>query len=447
MIRPARLSAAVPELLRDPPFRRYWAGQSVSLVGDEVHRIALPLAAVLLLGAGAEDMGLLTAAALLPALLFSIPAGAWADRRRSRRRVMIAADLGRAAAVASVPVAYALDELTLTHLYAAAFAVGTLGALFNVCAGTVYVALLPVERYVQGSSLLNGSRALAFTAGPGLGGGLVQVATAPFALLLDALSYLVSAVFLGRISPAEPPPAAREKSRAAAGIRWVLRTPAVRACAAATATLNFFHFIFQALFVLYATGELGLGPGLLGVVLGAGGVGGLAGALLAGRIVARFGVGPAMTAGFAGFSVPLMLIPLADGPTPVVAVMLLAAEFASAFGVMVLDISANAYFAAAIPNELRSRVLGAFQTVNFGVRPLGALAGGALGGALGLRPTLWVATAGAALAVLWLLPSPVPHTRRLPGTGPAGRAAEDEAPGPASARRPPDEPSPPGGLR
>lgn len=405
---------AVPELLRNRPFRHYWAAQSVSLLGDEVHRIALPLAAVHLLGAGAADVGLLTAAALLPALLFSIPAGAWADRRRSRRRVMIAADLGRLAAVASVPVAYALDALTLPHLYAAAFAVGTLGALFNVCAGTVYVALLPVERYVQGSSLLNGSRALAFTAGPGVGGGLVQVVTAPFALLLDALSYLVSALLLGRISPAEPPPAAREKRHATAGIRWVLRTPAVRACATATATLNFFNFIFQALFVLYATRELGLGPGLLGVVLGAGGIGGLVGAVLAARIVARFGVGPAMTAGFAGFSVPLTLVPLAHGPTPLVAGMLLAAEFASAFGVMILDISANSYFAAAIPDELRSRVLGAFQTVNFGVRPLGALAGGALGSALGLRPTLWVATVGAALGVLWLLPSPVPRTRRLP---------------------------------
>lgn len=432
-MRRPRLLPAVPHLLRDRPFRRYWAAQSVSLLGDEVHRIALPLAAVLLLGAGAADMGLLTAAALLPALLFSIPAGASADRRRSRRRVMIAADLGRMAAVASVPAAYALDALTLTHLYAAAFAVGTLGALFNVCAGTVYVALLPVERYVQGSSLLNGSRALAFTAGPGLGGGLVQVATAPFALLLDALSYLVSALFLGRISPAEPPPAAREKSRASAGILWVLRTPAVRACAAAAATLNFFNFIFQALFVLYATGELGLGPGLLGLVLGAGGVGGLVGAAVASRVVARFGVGPAMTAGFAGFSVPLTLVPLAGGPTPVVAGMLLAAEFTSAFGVMILDISANSFFAAAIPDELRSRVLGAFQTVNFGVRPLGALAGGALGSALGLRPTLWAATAGAALAVLWLLPSPVPRIRRLPGAGAAGpAAAEGGAPGPVA---------------
>jgi MFS family permease len=152
----------------------------------------------------------------------------------------------------------------------------------------------------------------------------------------------------------------------------------VRACAAATATLNFFNFIFRALFVLYATQELGLGPGLLGVVLGAGGVGGLVGAVLAARVVARFGVGPAVTAGFAGFSVPLTLVPLADGPTPAVAGMLLAAEFASAFGLMILDISANSYFAAAIPDELRSRVLGAFQTVNYGVRPFGALAGGGL---------------------------------------------------------------------
>lgn len=164
------LSARVPLLLRETAFRRFWAGQTVSLIGDQISLIAVPLAAVLVLGAGAAEMGWLKTAELLPALLLNIPAGSWADRRPDRRRIMIATDLVRAALLLSLPVAYALDALTLVQLYIVAFGVGALTVLFEVCHATVFVALLPNDHYVQGNSLLNGSRSLSWLTGPSIGG-------------------------------------------------------------------------------------------------------------------------------------------------------------------------------------------------------------------------------------------------------------------------------------
>ncbi|MGE6730733.1 MFS transporter, partial [Streptomyces sp. NPDC059900] len=179
-------------------------------------------------------------------------------------------------------------------------------------------------------------------------------------------------------------------------------------------TIQFFNFMFHTLFVLYATVELGLSAGVLGAVLGSGAVGGLLGAASSGWLVRRFGIGASVVGGSLGFTVPLLLIPLAHGPLPLVVGTLFAAEFLSCAGVMVVDIPAASLQTALIPRAIRSRVMGAYRTLNHGFRPLGALAGGALGTVIGLRPTLWIGTAGAVLAVLWLLPSPVPGIRELP---------------------------------
>jgi MFS family permease len=428
------LAARVPSLLRERQFRRYWTGQSISFLGDEITFLALPLTAVLVLHADAAQMGWLSLAGLLPALLLSLAAGAWADRRGRRRRVMIAADLGRAALMASVPVAYAFGCLTLVQLTVVAFAVGSLAVVFDVCNAALFVSLVPPGKYVEGNALGNGSRAFSFVAGPSAGGLLVQLLAAPFALLADAASYLCSAAMLSRIAPAEPPAAAREKGQLTAGLRFIGRSPILRALVAAAATVNFFNFVFHTLVVLYAVDQLGLNAGTLGVVVGAGAVGGLLGAVLTGRIVRRIGVGPTALLGYVGFPAPLMLVPLAGGPKVLVLGAFFCAEFLSGFGLMLLDITSGSLQAALIPDALRSRVSGAFRTVNYGMRPLGALAGGVLGGSLGLRPTLWIATAGGTLCVLWLLPSPVPGLRELPqkagGTGPYDGGPHPAAPGP-----------------
>jgi MFS family permease len=404
-------------LLSGADFRNLWLGQTVSLFGDQVTLIALPLAAVLVLHANAAEMGYLTAAELIPHLLFSLPAGAWLERVEQRRWVMIAADVGRAALLASIPIAYALDALTFAQLYAVAFLAGTFAVVFDISYMTLYVSVTKREDYVEANSLLNGSRAFSFVAGPSLGGVLVQLLSAPATLLVDAFSYVASAIFLGRIRAKEPPLEPAEGGMFAQvkeGMRFIFRHDILRPSLISVATLNFFNFVFAALFILYATRELHVRAGALGLVLGAGAVGGMIGALVTGRLSRRLGIGPAFVLGMVLFPAPLLLVPLAGGPKSVVLAMLFAAEFLSALGVMILDITAGAIIVAFTPDRLRSRATGALRFVNFGVRPLGALAGGALGSAFGLRPTLWFAAAAGVLGVLWLVPSPVPRLLELP---------------------------------
>jgi MFS family permease len=359
-------------------------------------------------------MGYLVAAELAPNLLFSLHAGAWVDRRGNRRHVMIGTNLGRAALLTTIPVAYALGLLTLTQLYLVAFLVGTLSVFFFVSYSGFFVAVVPRERYVEGNSLLYGSRAFSFVAGPSVGGLLVQLLRAPFAIVADAASFLVSAFFLGRISVTEPATEEAESGHVAAGLRYIARSPIVRACLGATATINFFNFVFWALFILYVTRSLHVRPGTLGVVLGAGAVGGLVGSVATGRLGRRIGIGPAFLVGCVLFPAPLVLVPLAGGPRPLVLALLFLAEFGSGLGVMVLDISIGSIFASLVPDRLRSRVSGAYMLVNYGVRPLGSLTGGVLGSTIGLRPTLWIASTAAVAGVAWALPSPLRNLRELP---------------------------------
>ena len=405
----------IPPLLHENAvFRRFWLGQTISLFGDQVSLIAVPLVAVLVLDANAAQMGYLIAAELMPNLLFALHAGAWVDRRGRRRQTMIATDLGRAGAIATIPLAYGLDILTIEQLYVVAFLVGSLSVLFQVSHASLFVSIVPREEYVSANSLLAGSRAFSFVAGPSIGGVLVQLLKAPFALLVDAVSYLFSAFYLGSISPVEPPTEPAERGHVVAGIRFVLGNPTMRASLLATATINLFNFIFWALFILYAVRSLHVRAGTLGLVLGAGAVGGVIGSIVTTRLGRRIGIGPAFLFGCILFPVPLLLVPLAGGPKPLVLAMLFLAEFGSGLGVMILDISAASIFAALVPHRLRSRVSGAYTLVNYGVRPLGSLIGGLLGSSIGLRPTLWIAATGAIAGFLWLLPSPVAQMRDLP---------------------------------
>ena len=385
------------------------------MFGDQISSVAVPYTGILALHASAAEMGYLTAAIWLPSLLFAVHAGAWADRRGGRRRLMIAADLGRAALLATVPVCAALHVLTLVQLFAVAFCAGSLSVLFSVCDPPLFVALVPEDRYIRGQSLVYASRAFSFVGGPSLGGLLVQLLTAPFAVAADALSYLGSAFFLSRIHPAEPLPDPSGPGTLTAGARFITSNGLVRAGLISAAIINFFDFIFITLFALYATRSLHIRPGVLGLVLGAGAVGGVLGSLAARRISRRVGIGWTYVMGCVLFPAPLILVPLAGGPRELVLGALFSSEFLSGVGVMILDISIGAIFAAVIPDQLRSRVTGAFQAVNYGTRPLGSLVAGALGTAIGVRPTLWIAAVGGTTAFLWLLPSPMPRFRMPDG--------------------------------
>jgi predicted MFS family arabinose efflux permease len=405
-----------PPLLRsNRSFRDFWTGQTISVFGDEITLLALPLLAVLELDAGPAQVGLLSAAALAPNLLFSIHLGAWADRRDRRRALMVGADLGRAALLLTIPLAALLGVLTLAQLYVVAFAAGSLSVLFAVAYNVVFVSLVERDDYVEASSLLNGSRAVAITTGSGLGGLLVQLFSAPFALFADACSYLASAFFVGRAEAEEAPPdREREHGGLAAGARYIARTPLIRASLLGAATLNLFNLGFYALFVLYATRNLGLSPGELGMVIAIGGLGSLLGILVTGRLSRLIGLGRSLLVGFVLTPAPLLLVPAAAGVPDLALPMLAVAEFFNGVGLMLLDVGLGALYAAAVPDPLRARVSGALLLVNYGVRPIGALGGGLLAAAIGLQTTMWVTAAGALLAVLWLLPSPMPRLRTLP---------------------------------
>lgn len=403
-----------PLLRRNRYFRNFWIGQTISFFGDQVSLLGIPLLAVLVLDASATQVALLSAATMAPNLFFSVHFGAWADRFPNRRALMIAADLGRAAMLVSLPVAAALGLLSLPQLFVVAVLSGTLAVLADVSYYTVFVSLVDREEYIEGSALLNGSRAVSFVGGNGLAGILVQLFTAPFALLADALSFVASAFFLRR-APAEEAPVEEAESRGISeGMRFILRTPLIRASLAATATLNLFNAAFWALLVVFAVRTLGISAGALGLVLAVGSLGSVLGTVLTGRFNRRLGLGNALICSFVLAPAPLLLVPAAGGSQVLTLAMLGVAEFLSGIGIMVLDIGLGAVFAALVPDQLRARVSGAYIFVNWGVRPLGALGGGLLAAATDLRTTMWVAAIGAIAGVLWLLPSPMPRLRTLP---------------------------------
>lgn len=407
----------IPRVFRErPDFRRLWSAETVSLFGDQVSILAVPLVAVLVLHAGAGRMGLLTATMLAPNLLFSLHFGALVDRIGHRRRNMIVADLGRAALLASIPISYLLGALTFIQLLAVGFAAGTLSVLFTVSQPTVFTSIVPRDRYIEANQLANGSRAFSFLAGPSLGGFLIQLFTAPLAVVVDALSFVGSAAFLARIRSREPMPETFAKGHLFSGLRFIAHNAIIRSMLVSAATINLFNFAYFALFVLFATRTLHVPPGTIGAVLGAGAVGSLIGSAIAGMLSGRIGIGPMLIVGSFLFPAPLVLVPMAGGPYPLILLCLFLAELGSGFGVMLLDIAAGSIHQSLVPEGLRARVSGAFMVVNYGVRPIGALTGGALAAWLGMRPALWIATVGAVVGVLFLIPSPMPTLRELPTT-------------------------------
>jgi predicted MFS family arabinose efflux permease len=405
---------APPPLTRQPAFVRFWAGQTISVFGDQISALAIPLTAVLALHASALEVGILTALAWLPHLLFSLPAGVWIDRRAHRRENMIVADLLRALALATIPVAWWLDALTIWQLLGVAFAVGAMTVFFDLSSVSFFVALVHRSQYVDANSKISTTRSLSYIAGPSTAGFLVQVFTAPVALLGDALSFLVSAVALRGVHVKEPKVEGNGTSARADlvdGFRYLIREPVLRAGVACTSIINFFSFFVFAIFVLYASRTLSLSAAAIGVVLGAASFGALAGALIAPRVGRRLGIGRAVALGSVLFPAPMALFPLAHGDPWLAGSMLLAGEFLSSVGVMIFDVNQNSLNAIITPQAVRSRIAGVSRFFNYGTRPFGALLGGVLGTAIGLRPTLWIAVIGCLLGVFFLLASPMPRMR------------------------------------
>ena len=401
-------------LWRNRRFTAFWAGETASQFGDRISELALPLIAVGMLAASPTEVGLLTAAVWAPNLL-SLLVGSWVDRQTRRKRLLVAADLLRAVALLSLPVAYWLEVMTLGQLFVVALLSGVGQVLFSSAHSSFFVVLVDREQYVEANSKLSTSRSASFVAGPAAGGFLIQTLTAPVAVLVDAVSFLCSAFLIGRIQAA-PSPVGETSSLLAdarAGLRYVLGHRYLRSGLACVTTVNFFGFVAQALVILFASRSLGLPVGLIGLAFGVGAIGGLLGAVVAPALSARYGVGRMMLLGAVLFPAPTAAIALANGPNWLAATTIALAEAVAGAGVMLLDINLNSVMTSATADDMRSRVAGVFGMINYGARPLGAVAGGLLGSWLGLRPTLLIAALGGVLSCLWLLTSPIPRLRSL----------------------------------
>ncbi len=405
-------------LWRHPDFLKLWAGQTVSSFGSEVTRVAVPLVAVLTLNATAAEVGVLRALQNAPFLLFGLLAGVWVDRLR-RRPVLIAADLGRALVLASLPLAWAFGSLGIWQLYAVVFAAGVLTLFFDVAYLAYLPALVGREHLLEANAKLQASYSVAHTAGPAIAGAIVGLLAAPVAVALDAASFLVSALAVGRIRRSEPPPEPSPqggvRSEVAEGLRVVLGDRLLRPIAACTGSHNFFEGMRDAVFVLFVVREFGLAPEMLGLILAAGGVGGLLGALFSGVISHRLGLGGTMCGTALLIGVPQLVVPFAVGPSKVIVPMLAVAVAVTACAATVYGIATRVVRGTTIPGHLLGRASASFRLLVWGPIPAGAMLGGFLGTELGLRPTLLVGALGVALSSLWIILSPVRGLWQPPG--------------------------------
>ena len=418
-----------PNLWHHADFMKLWAGQTISLIGSQISFLVLPLVATITLGATPLQMGFLTAASSLPSLLIGLHAGALIDRH-ARRPVMIASDIGRAILLGLVPLSWAIGLLDMKLLYVVAILGGMLTLFFDVAYQAYLPTIVDRDRLVEGNSKFAQSAAAAEIVGPTLGGWLVQLLTAPFAIVADAISYLVSALLLARIRTVEPKPARPDRSRRLSteigeGLRIVLGDPRLRVIVGSRGILNLFNAMLEAVFVLYVVRSLDISAGALGVIFAVGSVGFLVGALLPGRIGDRVGVGWATIGGIALVGLSDLLVPLASGSMMVVVPLLVAAQFLFGLGLTVFNVHQTGMRQALVPDHLRGRATATSRVLVTALIPAGALLGGIAGEVIGLRATLVIAALGELLPAFWLLNSPLRTMRVLPGSPgaimPAGR--------------------------
>ncbi|HEY8291581.1 MAG TPA: MFS transporter, partial [Thermomicrobiales bacterium] len=405
-------------LWRHANFLRLWTGQTISQFGSQITLLALPLAAALTLHATPAEMGILSAAETAPFLLVGLFAGVWVDRLH-RRPILLITDFARGVLLLAIPLAALLGALTIGLLYAVAFLVGILTVFFDVAYQSFLPALVGRAQLVEGNSKLEVSRSAAQIAGPGAAGGLVQLVTAPIAIVVDAASFFISALFLVFVRVPEPAPAPRIAGRSiwreiGEGLRVVVHNPLLRAIAGSTATSNLGGNIAQAILILYLTRPLGLGAGVIGVIFATGSVGFLCAALLAERIAGRFGLGPAIVGSIAVGALGALLIPIAQRPAGFAIPLLIASQFILGGSGTVYNINQVSLRQAITPDHLLGRMNATMRFIVWGTLPIGALIGGVLGGAIGLRPTLIVGAVIQSGAFLWTYFSPVRALREQP---------------------------------
>lgn len=391
-------------LWRDRTFLTFWSGQAAAQLGSQITEIALPVVAVILLSATEQQMGWLNAAGMAAFLLVGLPAGAWVDRW-SKRRTMMLADLVRIAALAVVPLLWFTGALDLWHLVAVAAVVGLANVFFDVAYQSIVPSLVPRDSIPDANGKLESTAQVAGIAGPGIGGWLVGAFSAPGAMLATAAGYLASFVALAatRIENDGPTPKADRAPLVPAiaeGLRWVFGNPWLRRIVATTSISNLFSTMTFTLLPLFLLRDLGFSALQLGLVFGAGSVGGLVGAVMSPRIVRAAGEMRAIPIGALLFGGAALLLPLVALVPAIATPVLLAYGFAGSFGVLVYNIVQVSFRQRITPHELLGRMNASIRFVVWGVMPIAALLAGWLGSWLGVLPVLWIAAAGAIASTL-----------------------------------------------
>jgi MFS family permease len=413
------VSAPTPpaSLLRFRPFLWLWGGDAVSQLGTQFTQLAIPVIAVTLLGATEWQVGLLTAAETAAFLVVGLPAGAWIDRML-KRRVMIVADLVRALALAVIPALWFTGSLEIWHLIIVGTVIGVATVFFDVSYQSYIPVLVRSEQVGRANSYLETTGQISRIGGPGLAGLLLTIVSAPVLIIVDAVSFLVSAFALSRVRDSETlrPAAERESlpKEIGEGLRFVFGHPILWRITATTATSNLFGMLIATLEVILILREIGLSPAAFGLILGIGSVGGLLGALATPWLTKHVGEGTAVSLSALAMGVAYAAVPL-SGMFPGVALpLLIAGAFIQSFLVLVYNITQVTMRQRLTPPKLLGRMNASIRFVVWGVNPIGALAAGALGTAIGIVSTMWIGVVGGILAAGWVLFSPITRMRVLP---------------------------------
>ena len=409
-----------PSLWRHRDFLKLWSAQTVSQFGDEITGLALPLVAIITLGASPVEIGILGTFQFLPFILLTIPAGVWVDRMR-RRPILIGADIGRALLLASIPVAYVGGWLSIPQLYVVGFLVGCLEVFFDVAYQSYLPSVVERDQLVEGNAKLELSTSASSVIGPGLAGFLVELFRAPFAMLFDALSYVGAVVLVALIrrpEMVEDPHAANPEGRpsmrteAVEGLRYVLGHPYLRNIAACTGTLNLFGNIGGVILLLYIVDELGISAGTVGIVFAIANLGVLLGALTAERLARRFGVGPTIV--WSAFVSAFALVPVAIAPVDNAVPFLVASGIIGASTAVIYNVNQVSLRQAITPERMQGRMNATMRFIVWGTIPIGSLVGGGLGALIGLQNTIWVGAIGSFLGFLPVFFSRVRALRTIP---------------------------------
>jgi MFS family permease len=415
-----------PSLFRHPDFVKLWSAETISQFGTQVTFLALPLIAATTLQVTPFQFGLLATIEFLPFILLSLPAGVWVDRLR-RRPILIVGDLIRAAALASIPIAFAIQMatgnqvLTIWQLYAVGFINGCATVFFDVAYQSYLPSLVDRDQIVDGNSKLETSRSAAQITGPGIAGVLIGAVTAPFAILLDSLSFVGSALFIFAIRRHEPAPEPRldesgnrpsMRSEIGEGLRYVGGHRYLRSIAATTSISNFFSNLGFSILVLYLVRELRFSPELLGLAFSVGSIGFLVGALIANRVAERFGVGPTIVGSAILFGPSMLLIAIA--PPDLAAPLVAANGFIGGLGGAIYNINQVSLRQAITPQGMQGRMNATMRFIVWGTIPFGNIVGGLLGGIVGLHTTIWIGAIGGIFSFLPVLFSPVRGIGAMP---------------------------------